>query len=112
MAITVPTITPVTLGTTSTTVYTVPDTPGCYLIVKGIIIANTGNSTTSFTMARVPSGGTEGNANRFLKDVPLEPGESVFLPDTITLGQNESIRGLAGAANLAVVTLSGVGKLT
>lgn len=112
MAVTVPSIPAVTLGTASTTVYTVPNTAGFYLIVKGIIIANMSASSFTFSLARVPSGGTETDSNRFLKLVSLAAYESVFLSDTITLGANESIRGTASFAASAVVTLSGAGKLS
>lgn len=112
MAITVPSITGTTLGTSSTTVYTVPNTAGMFLIIKGIIIMNYTTSAVTVSMARVASGGSEADSNRFLKDATIAPKQSLFINETITLAQNESIRGLCSAATSVVVTISGAGQVT
>lgn len=112
MALTVPAIAAVTLGTTTTTVYTVSNTAGYFYVVRSIIITNVTASAITVSMARVASGGSEADTNRFLKDVPIAAKTALFVNDVITLGPNESIRGLASAGSAATVTLSGFGKLS
>jgi hypothetical protein len=108
MTLAAPQIGPTTLGTGSTTCYTVPNVSGNYFICKSIFFLNVSASAVTFNFARVASGGSEADTNRFLKSVTLQPNETFEWSGTLTLAQNESLRGLASASSAVTVTVSGV----
>lgn len=93
---------------TSTTLYTVTNTAGKYAIIKHISVANVTASTATISFANVASGGSESDANRFLKTVSVPGNTTVFFDLSMVVGQNESIRATASANTTFTVLMSGV----
>lgn len=93
---------------TTTTLYTVANTTGKYAIVKNILICNTTGATATLSLASVASGGSESDANRFVKNASISPYTTDFLDLVLVLGQNESLRATASAAATLTLIISGV----
>lgn len=95
-------------NTSSTTLYSVANTAGKYAIVKQVVVCNVTGNAATISMATVPSGGSELDNNRFLKDAVVLPNTTVVFDFSLVLGRNESVRASASAANTLTVTISGV----
>lgn len=93
---------------TSTTLYTVTNVSGKYAIIKHISVCNTTASTATISIANVASGGTETDANRFVKTASVPGNTTVFYDLSMVMGQNESLRATASAATTFTVHVSGV----
>lgn len=95
-------------GTSSTTLYTVTNTAGKYAILKHIAINNVTNNIVYISFANVASGGSESDANRFMKEVAVPANGFIYVDLTMVLGQNESLRATAGTASAITLIVSGV----
>lgn len=95
-------------ASTTTTLYTVTNTVGKYAIIKNIMICNPTASAATISVASVASGGSESDANRFMKDVPVAAKTTIQMDVTLVLGQNESLRATASASTTLTVLVSGV----
>lgn len=95
-------------GATTTTLYTVTNTAGKYAIIKQIVLCNIDTVARTISMATVATGGSESDANRFLKDAVIPPKSTVVFDFSIVLVQNESLRATASAASVITATVSGV----
>ena len=113
MAFSVPSVAPtVVLGTSATTLYTVPNTSGKYAIVKSLTLCNTTTSAVTVTLYRSPTAGTTTDAFAFMKDAPSPPKSPVFIDTEMILGQNEAIKGLCSATSSVTVMASVAGEIT
>jgi hypothetical protein len=95
-------------GNTTTTLYTVTNTAGKHAIVKNIMICNPTAAAATISVASVASGGSESDANRFLKDIPVGAKTTIQLDLSMVLAQNESLRATASASATLTVIISGV----
>lgn len=95
-------------GTSSTTLYTVTNTAGKYAIIKHITITNVTALPVYINLANVPSGGTESDANRFMKNTVVPAEGFIYVDLSMILGQNESLRATAGTASAITILVSGV----
>lgn len=93
---------------TSTTLYTVTNTLGKYAIVKNIVICNVTSSSATINIASVATGGSESDANRFMKNATIPGYGTVIFDMSMVLAQNESLRATASAATTLTLVVSGV----
>lgn len=94
-------------GATSTTLYTVTNTAGKYAIIKNIVVHNPTADIESIELYSVASGGSAADANQFF-GAEIEAGETVMFDLSMVLGQNETLRAVAGSASSITVIVSGV----
>jgi hypothetical protein len=95
-------------ASTTTTLYTVTNTAGKFAIIKHISVCNTTAAAATISFANVASGGSESDANRFLKDISVPAKTTVFFDLSMVMGQNESLRATASASTTFTVHASGV----
>lgn len=95
------------LGTTTTTVCTVPS--GYNYIVKQIIICNTDLIERTFSLA-IGSAATQ--ANRFMSTMPIGASDTIVHDTGLVLNAGETIQGLADTAAEVNVTIVGWTKQT
>jgi len=93
---------------TTTTLYTVTNSASKFAIVKNIMICNPTASSATISMASVASGGSESDANRFMKDLTVAAKTTLQFDLSMILGQNESLRATASASTTITVIVSGV----
>lgn len=93
---------------TSTTLYTVTNTAGKYAIIKSITVCNVTAAAATISFANVASGGSETDANRFLKTISVPANTTIFYDMSMVMEQNASLRATASASTTFTVIVSGV----
>ena len=95
------------LGTTTTTVCTVPS--GYQYIVKQVIMCNTDTQDRVLSLA-IGSAATA--ANRFVSVLPIGGSDTIVLDTGIILNAGETIQGLSDTASKVNIVLLGWHKQT
>lgn len=95
--------TPATIGTSATTLYTVPSAKSA--IIKEIILMNTHTSALTATINFVPSGGAVATANQVLA-MSLDPNQTVVLALSTVLGTGDLISAITGTASKVACRVS------
>lgn len=72
---------------------------GGTLIIDKIILCESSNNATTFTLRLVPSGGTDDATNDIYQQVSLAARETMVIDGPIYIVGAEDLRGLASAAN-------------
>lgn len=98
---------PTQLGTTTTTLFTVP-TSHQYTI-KQIVICNTGGTDRLLTLAK---GTAATAANCFTYNLPIAGYDTVVLDTALVLEAAETIQGLSDLASTLTVTITGWDRQT
>ena len=90
------------------TLYTVTNTNDYYTIVKNIIVCNTTNTTATFDLHTVASGGTAAATNQVFSDFAVQGDETVSIDVSLVLAKNETIQALQVTSGALTLTISGV----
>ena len=93
---------PAYLGTTTTTLYTVP--AGFQAVIKQIIICNTDTVDRTVTLA---IGSAATGSNRFMSALPIGANDLMVFDTALFLTTAETFQGLSDAASLVTVTAVG-----
>ena len=93
---------PTQLGTTTTTVGTVPSARNW--VIKQIIICNTDTVDRTISLA---IGTAATAANRFMSQLPIGANDLMVFDTALVLTAAETLQGLADAASVVNVTLVG-----
>lgn len=93
---------PVTLGTTTTNLFTVPSLH--QYSIKQIIICNTDSSDRTVSLA---IGTAATAANRFVSFMNIPLNTTVTLDTALILENSETLQGLASTASVVTVTVTG-----
>lgn len=77
--------------------------------IMQVAVSNQDTATRSFSIHIVPSAGTAGNSNRFIKDKVLQPGETYGCPEIVGMivDSGGSITTIASAANAINMQIAG-----
>ena len=96
------------LGVAASTLYTCPTNTRVRVVAATAV--NDTTSAETFTLYRVPSGGTAGASNLIINAQSLGSQESYTCPEIIghILEAGDTIQGLAGTANQITVHISGI----
>lgn len=98
---------PTTLGTTTTTLFTVPASH--QYTIKQIVVCNTDGVDRIVTLAK----GTAATAgNCFVYRLPIASYDTVVLDTALVLEAAETIQGLADTASVVTVTITGWDRTT
>jgi hypothetical protein len=93
---------PTTLGTTTTTLFTVPS--GRQWAIKQVVVCNTDGVERLVTLAK----GTAATAgNCFVYRLPVASSDTVVLDTALVLEDGETIQGLSDTADKVTVTVTG-----
>jgi hypothetical protein len=93
---------PTTLGTTTTTLFTVPS--GRQWAIKQVVVCNTDGVERLVTLAK----GTAATAeNCFVYRLPVASSDTVVLDTALVLEAGETIQGLSDTADKVTVTVTG-----
>ena len=90
------------------TLYTVTNTNDYYTIVKNIIVCNTTNTTATFDLHTVASGGTAAATNQVFSDFAVQGDETVSIAVSLVLAKNETIQALQVTSGALTLTICGV----
>ena len=90
------------------TLYTVTNTNDYYTIVKNIIVCNTTNTTPTFDLHTVASGGTAAATNQVFSDFAVQGDETVSIDVSMVLAKNETVQALQVTSGALTLTVSGV----
>ena len=90
------------------TLYTVTNTNDYYTIVKNIIVCNTTNTTATFDLHTVASGGTAAATNQVFSDFAVQGDEAVSIDVSMVLAKNETVQALQVTSGALTLTVSGV----
>lgn len=93
---------PTTLGTTTTTLFTVPSLH--QYAIKQIIVCNTSGTERWFSLAK-GSAATAGNC--FVYHLPIAIDDTVVLDTALVLEAGETIEGLSDTGSVVTVTVTG-----
>ena len=93
-------------GNTSTTLYTAP--AATTTIVTHIAICNVTATDTTFSIANVPNGASETDANRFHKTSTVMPSETLYIDLAMVLETGDSLRATCSVAAALTFVISGV----
>ena len=89
------------------TLYTVTNTNDYYTIVKNIIVCNTTNTTATFDLHTVASGGTAAATNQVFSDFAVQGDETVSIDVSLVLAKNETVQALQVTSGALTLTVSG-----
>ncbi len=91
--------------TSAATMYTAPS--GAVAIINAAIVANNTGTPQTIEIHLVDSGGTAGDVSRKIKSRNVSGGETVTLPELVSMPVNRSgtIQILASASSSLVVTI-------
>ena len=91
------------------TIYTCPANPPSTVLKNGRVrLSNTTGGAVTATLYAVPNAGTASDANAFMKAQSI-PANAFVDVDVPTLGQGDTLQGLAGAAtSITIHELGGV----
>ena len=93
---------PTTLGTTTTTLFTVPS--GRQWAIKQAVVCNTDGTERLVTLAK----GTAATAgNCFVYRLPVASSDTVVLDTALVLEAGETIQGLSDTGSVVTVTVTG-----
>jgi hypothetical protein len=93
---------PTTLGTTTTTLFTVPT--GRQWAIKQVVVCNTDGVERLVTLAK----GTAATAgNCFVYRLPVASSDTVVLDTALVLEAGETIQGLSDSGSVVTVTVTG-----
>jgi hypothetical protein len=93
---------PTTLGTTTTTLFTVPS--GRQWAIKQVVVCNTDGVERLVTLAK----GTAATAgNCFVYRLPVASSDTVVLDTALVLEAGETIQGLSDTGSVVTVTVTG-----
>jgi hypothetical protein len=93
---------PTTLGTTTTTLFTVPS--GRQWAIKQVVVCNTDGTERLVTLAK----GTAATAgNCFVYRLPVASSDTVVLDTALVLEAGETIQGLSDTGSVVTVTVTG-----
>jgi hypothetical protein len=93
---------PTTLGTTTTTLFTVPT--GRQWAIKQVVVCNTDGTERLVTLAK----GTAATAgNCFVYRLPVASSDTVVLDTALVLEAGETIQGLSDSGSVVTVTVTG-----
>ena len=93
---------PTTLGTTTTTLFTVPT--GRQWAIKQVVVCNTDGVERLVTLAK----GTAATAgNCFVYRLPIASSDTVVLDTALVLEAGETIQGLSDTGSVVTVTVTG-----
>ncbi len=98
---------PAWLGTTTTTLCTAAE--GATLLVREMILHNSGAAPATYSLHLVPSGSAPGGDNRIFHG-PLEPGETAMVSlggSGLVLAEGDSLCALADTADSIVASIHG-----
>ena len=95
-------------GTSIGTLYTVTNTNDYYTIVKNIIVCNTTNTTATFDLHTVATGGTAAATNQVFSDFAVQGDETVSIDVSMVLAKNETVQALQVTSGALTLTVSGV----
>lgn len=100
---------PLQLGTGETTIYQCAAAPSTTVLKNGRLrLSNITAGAVTVTLHNVPSGGSAGDANAFMKGESIAANSHVDV-DMPTLAAGDTVSGLAGAAtSINVQELGGV----
>ena len=90
------------------TLYTVTNTNDYYTIVKNIIVCNTTNTTATFDLHTVASGGTAAATNQVFSDFAVQGDETVSLDVSMVLAKTATVQALQVTSGALTLTVSGV----
>ena len=90
------------------TLYTVTNTNDYYTIVKNIIVCNTTNTTATFDLHTVATGGTAAATNQVFSDFAVQGDETVSIDVSMVLAKNETVQALQVTSGALTLTVSGV----
>lgn len=95
------------LGTSAAALYTAP--ANTRAVVKKATFTNTSAGAVTFTVYRVASGGSPGDANTIIKAKSLAANESYTCPELSNqvIGPGDSIQALASAGTSITAVISG-----
>lgn len=98
---------PTTLGTTTTTLFTVPSSH--QYTIKQIVICNTDGNDRWFTLAK----GTAATAgNCFVYRLPIPAYDTIVIDTALVLEATETIQGLSDTASVVTATITGWDRAT
>jgi hypothetical protein len=95
-------------ATSIATLYTVTNTNDYYTIVKNIIVCNTTNTTATFDLHTVATGGTAAATNQVFSDFAVQGDETVSIDVSLVLAKNETVQALQVTSGALTLTVSGV----
>lgn len=102
---------PLTRGTANTsgfsTLYIVPSTQ--QMTITDIEICNTGNTTATFFISFVPSGGTAGANNALFYSAPIAPNSTVQWTGAQVLAASSTVQGYASSNSVSIMISGGPG---
>lgn len=87
--------------------YTVPSTQ--QMTITDIEICNTGNTTATFYISLVPSGGTAGANNALFYAAPILPNSTVQWTGTQVLAPSSTVQGYASSNAVSIMISGGPG---
>lgn len=96
---------PVALGTSASTLYTVPT--GSTVVLLDVHACNESGSDASFTL----SIGTDGAGKRLFKGEVVPANRAIQRTGNVALAAGEVLQGLASAGSAITLTISGVETL-
>ena len=73
-----------------------------------LVFCNTTNSTATFDLHTVASGGTAAAANQVFSDFAVQGDETVSIDVSLVLAKNETVQALQVTATALTLTVSGV----
>ena len=87
---------PAVLGTSPSTLYTVPGST--ITILKQVALCNTTTNNRTISLYLVPSGGTAGVGNAVLYDVSVDAKSTTFVNLSAVMATGDILQGLASVA--------------
>lgn len=95
------------VANTSTTYYTVPNTPNRRAIIKDLLICNYTGSTPSFTLDYVPSGGSASDTTKIYKTLAMTAYQYIHVRVSTILHVGDTIRATSSASNQISLNIHG-----
>ena len=99
---------PVTLGTSSAVIYTVPSPSDRVGIVKQIILTNYTATARTVDVWMAPTSESATDVNLIFKSLSLAAYETTLLNMSLVMNYGDAIHALASAATAINITISGV----
>lgn len=100
---------PVQIAASATTYYTAPATAGGFAKVVELTVANDTTTAITFTVYKVPNGGTAGDDNIIVKNQTLNSGDSFSITEllgSIHLEPSGFLQAIASAASQATLLIT------
>lgn len=100
---------PVQIANSTTTYYTAPSTAGGFAVIKELTVANDTTSSITFTVYKVPNGGSAGDDNIVVKNQTLQSGDAFSITQLlgdIYVEPSGTIQAVASVASQATLSLT------